>query len=423
MISFYLYLSCISSSQISVFNPDSAFENYEYNRLIAFNYDHTKIDPMIYENIEDVYYENAFYEDIVFNVTVGKKGNRDVQIPVVYTKYDIEYTHLSGEELSDSYAVYIVLPYDELDRYSLLISNLVEGYVDFSNHQIPFIGIGHSKNVNSPVILSSWDISKYVYSKTYKTFVSAKMVNTLTDEVFDIKRSYQNVGVPTVYMPKKYMEIEDKIEFEFMLNNLYPINNPEGLRISYTAAGEEVYFAMPYNFEPSYDGVYELTIYANNPIEMAEKLEKLGLTVVRPAVDYVEISLNHVLYLLYTVISIIIIFILYLVSYAVLSKIYSFKTKDYTVFRTLGVSKGNMKFIVIMEIVSISLVANAAGILTMYGLYNGLNLEFLSIVSFNNVYITLLSFVIAMVFSYYIANKFNNGLFKNSVNSTFKSEV
>ena len=118
------------------------------------------------------------------------------------------YTHLSGEELSDSYAVYIVLPYDELDRYSLLISNLVEGYVDISNHQIPFIGIGHSKNVNSPVILSSWDISKYVYSKTYKTFVSAKMVNTLTNEVFDIKRSYQNVGVPTVYMPKKYMDIE-----------------------------------------------------------------------------------------------------------------------------------------------------------------------------------------------------------------------
>lgn len=422
IVSFYLYLSCVGSSQISVYNPDSAFENYEPNRIIAFNYDHTRIDDEIINDIDGEIYLNAFYEDIIFNVTIGKQKQRDIQIPVIYTKHNLQYTHLQGETLGDSYAAYLIIPYEQIDHYSILVSNLVGGYFDFSNHQISFVGIGYSKNINTPTVICSQDISKYVFSKTYKTLITAKMFNNVTNEEIVVARSYQNVSVPTIYMPKSYEIYDGQFSFEFMINGIYPIETPD-VRISYTAGGSNVYLAVPSKFEPTFDGAYELTIYADNPIKLSKQLESAGLTVIRPSVDYVEISINHVLYLLYTVISIIIIFILYLVSYTILSKIYSFKIKDYTIFRTLGVSKQNMRFIVIVEIMLISLLANIFSIAVVYMLYNLFNIEFLNVVKFNSVQITTLSFVIAIVFSYYIANKFNKSLFKNSVNTTFKAEV
>ncbi|MDE6407655.1 MAG: ABC transporter ATP-binding protein, partial [Anaeroplasmataceae bacterium] len=74
LIAFYLYLSCMASSQVSFFDPDSQFVNHENNRLIAYMHDHSGIEEGVLKNVSGKYYVNSFYEDYLFSIKFYKNN-------------------------------------------------------------------------------------------------------------------------------------------------------------------------------------------------------------------------------------------------------------------------------------------------------------------------------------------------------------
>lgn len=422
IISLYLYLSCVSSSQVSVYNPDSAFKNYEYNRLVVFNYDHSPITDKDL-NVSGEFYENAFYEDILFSVEVAHHDVvRDTKINVTYSRHDMIHTHLLGSETDEFEYVYLIVPENELDRYSLLISDYVGGYIKIQNKRLKFIGVGYSSNIEEPVLQSNTNLEDIVCSIVLRIYISLDIYIPSLEEKISVIRNYQTVSKPTLYLPEFYREYANEIEYEFIINKIYPMMIPSDIDFYFTPGKGNIYFSLPNNYSPKFDDVYEYVIYADKPNEAVERLESKGLTVVRPSIEYADISQNQLLYIAYVVISTVIVIVLGFVSYAVLFKVYVSKNKDYTILRTLGVPKKQMINIVRLEMLILALIAVLMAFIVIHILYYFIRIDFLNVVTYNSFDTTLLYLLIMFLFAFFLANRFNKKIFRFSIQTTLKRE-
>ena len=112
--------------------------------------------------------------------------------------------------------------------------------------------------------------------------------------------------------------------------------------------------------------------------------------------------------------------IIFFISYIILAKIYTSRKKDYVILRTLGISKFDMKGIVINEIMSLTLIITIISYLIIFIISRFTNKGIMII--FNNISIfgSILYFIVMILFGYLIARRFNRKLFKFSVNTTLK---
>ena len=114
------------------------------------------------------------------------------------------------------------------------------------------------------------------------------------------------------------------------------------------------------------------------------------------------------------------ILILYFISFVILARVYASKNKEYTILRTLGIAKKDMRDIVLFEVMSMTtcitvgtyLLALIIRLFTTKGVFE----VFTTISPFASI----LYFIIMMLFGYFTARGFNRKLFKFSVNKTFK---
>lgn len=421
LIAFYLYLTCMASSQVSSFNPDSSFSIYEYNRLIAFNYDHSNVDNIDISDIDGEVYQNVFYEDVVFSIRIKNTKVGQTYLGACYTSHPLNYTHLQGDLLSERNGIYLILPYEELDKYSLLTLRYLDGTVIINDQrEYPFIGVGYSKEVKEVTIQSNLDISRDVISSCYSNLYSATL--NINGQIGELRRAYYNVSKPTLYLPYTFQESEVEYGVDLYLNGLYKVDDVE-FDVVYSGSSDAYKFALPSVYIPTFNHTYELTIYADKPNQLVSTLEKKGLTVIRPSVDYVDFTQNQLLFYAYLVISTLIVFALSFTSYIILSRIYVSKNKEYAVFRSLGILKNKMKFIVTCEVMSVGVISSIVAFILLHILYYTIESEYLNVVRYNNIYITLLYFAMMIFFSYFVSNRFNKRLFKNSVSQTFKDEV
>lgn len=423
LIAFYLYLTCMASSQVSSFNPDGSFNLYEYNRLIAFNYDHSNVDNIDISDIDGTVYKNAFYEDVVFSIRIKNTKVGQTYLGACYSQHKLNYTHLQGSQLDEGYerGIYLILPYEELDKYSLLTLRYLDGTIIINEQkEFSFIGVGYSKEVKQVTLQSNIDISRNVISSCYSNLYKA-MIN-VNGQTGELRRAYFNVKKPTLYLPYTFEESNVSYSVDLYLNELYKVDNVD-YDVVYTGSNDAYKFALPGVFIPEFNHTYELTIYAEKPNQLIPSLERKGLTVIRPSVDYVDFTQNQLLFYAYLVISTLIIFALSFTSYIILSRIYVSKNKEYAVFRSLGILKNKMKFIVTCEVMFVGVLSSVVAFILLYVLYFTVENDYLNVVRYNNIYITLLYFAIMIFFSYFVSNRFNKRLFKNSVSQTFKDEV
>jgi len=116
-----------------------------------------------------------------------------------------------------------------------------------------------------------------------------------------------------------------------------------------------------------------------------------------------------------------IIIIIYFISYLVMIHIYKTKVYDFNIFRTLGVTKRDMRYITIFELliqtIVIEIVVYVIAILIGAFSYAGNPLVIYKSVS---LVASILYFVVMTIFGYLIARRFNKKLFKFSVAKTFK---
>lgn len=423
LIAFFLYLTCMQSSNTSFYNPDDYFELYASERLIAFNFDHSPISKDKIDKIDDTVYENAFYEDSVFDGNfISTSGKSEKVIQLIYTKQSIDYTHISGGKPSED-NLYIVFPKKDIDKYSLDFSKYLSHDLKIgSSFKRKFVGFGASEYVNTPLLVSNEDLENVISNIVYRQDLS--MIIHAADIDFKCNYIHQDVKEPILYLPESLEQYQDSIEIQVFLKNMYHIKKPEKFLYSFVSyAKDECYFSFPFDYDIEADDVYEITVYSTNTKKCQKNIEKLGLTVIRPSVGYQGMSMNLVLFYSYFLISTIVIFILSFICYAILSRIYTSKTKDYTILRSLGVLGRQMNSIVLIEILFFAIVASIIAFISMYILYFTTHFSFLNIVTYNTFGISAAYYGIIILFAILIARRFNRRLFRLSIQTSLKGDV
>lgn len=426
LIAFFLYLTCMRSSDTSSYNPDDYFELYSNERLVAFNFDHSPISSEKLNKINDIHYNNAFYEDCVFQGKFNQSNGKYVaSIDLIYTKYPVAYTHIEGKELAKGDGYYIVFPKHSLDDYSLKYSKYLNNVLSIDTY-LPqkFVGFGVSEFVNTPLLVCNKDLEKLISNIVYRNDISMHLNVKDLNLDYECVYIHQNVSEPIIYLPYILKGYEDSFEFQMLLKNLYNVKQPEKYLYSFVSyAKETCYFSLPFDYEIEVDDVYETTIYAAKPNNCKKSLENMGLTVIRPSVGYNQFSLNLVLFYSYVLISTLVVFVLSFICYAILSRIYISKNKDYTILRSLGVLNKQMNYVVIIEMLFFAIVASIIAYASMYIIYFTTHIPFLNIVTYNTFGISALYYAVMLFFAWYIARRFNKRLFKLSVQTSLKGDV
>ena len=109
---------------------------------------------------------------------------------------------------------------------------------------------------------------------------------------------------------------------------------------------------------------------------------------------------------------------IFFIVYVVLSKIYSSRTKDYEIIRTLGVTKNDMIKIVNIELILIGMVVSILAYFAFYGVV--LSVDVLSFLKYMNFGTFISYFFVMFMFSYFMAKRFNKRLFKFTVRKSMK---
>ena len=114
---------------------------------------------------------------------------------------------------------------------------------------------------------------------------------------------------------------------------------------------------------------------------------------------------------------VVVLVIMFFISFAIIQRIYLTKTKDYSIFRTLGLVSKDLKKVLNIEVVTITLLSTILGAvftnliigiteLKLYKYYSGLLIVF---------------YVIAMlIFGLLTSNRLNSKIFKHSVYQAIK---
>ena len=170
--------------------------------------------------------------------------------------------------------------------------------------------------------------------------------------------------------------------------------------------------------------IKQVSIYNANT-SVLNKAKNLGYFAINTKEYDVTSDLNHFLnnlqaYGMMILFSIGII-IIYFISYLVMIHIYKTKAYDFNIFRTLGVTKRDMRYITIFELlIQTVIISIFTYLLTLIlGAFAKENSP-LIIYSSINFGTSLIYFLIIFLFGYLIARRFNKKLFKFSVAKTFK---
>ena len=170
--------------------------------------------------------------------------------------------------------------------------------------------------------------------------------------------------------------------------------------------------------------IKQVSIYNANT-SVLNKAKNLGYFAINTKEYDATSDLNHFLnnlqaYGMMILFSIAII-IIYFISYLVMIHIYKTKAYDFNIFRTLGVTKRDMRYITIFELliqtIVIEIVVYVIAILIGAFSYAENPLVIYKSVS---LVASILYFVVMTIFGYLIARRFNKKLFKFSVAKTFK---
>ena len=170
--------------------------------------------------------------------------------------------------------------------------------------------------------------------------------------------------------------------------------------------------------------IKQVSIYNANS-SVLNKAKNLGYFAINTKEYDATSDLNHFLnnlqaYGMMILFSIAII-IIYFISYLVMIHIYKTKAYDLNIFRTLGVTKRDMRYITIFELlIQTVIISIFTYLLTLIlGAFAKENSP-LIIYSSINFGTSLIYFLIIFLFGYLIARRFNKKLFKFSVAKTFK---
>ena len=187
-----------------------------------------------------------------------------------------------------------------------------------------------------------------------------------------------------------------------------------------------VLFISPSYIDKIDDNPYEAFIYSKFPKLALSKAESLGYSGVLvdgfTTTSALEKLVNNLWGYFAIIMASFTLIVVYFISYIILAKIYQSKRKDYTIIRTLGITKKDMRFIVLCEVLITTIVLSIFVFVLVFILGKTINKSVFIIFKHILPLTAIMYFIVMMLFGILIARRFNRKLFKFSVNKTLKAE-
>ena len=421
MLSLYQYIRYSYDYQINYYN-DFAYKSKDKVVIGPKNKALTEDDiaqiagnrPYVVNSVLDVknftgnfdmnkYYLNVYFETYYtdYNPSVGRKPENDTEAYLL---------------VGDAEALNDYKPYLNCEWTSSSI-----------NKSFKIVGIEKTDKVKTNVLC----IDSKVYNDILKLEYNYEIdcVHQSGNDVEYINRQINMVLASgdrnILHMPKQLNNEISSVKIEgyrsVISNNDLVISVDVDNIVYDLKSGEDFYIEVAH---VKNNEIKQVSIYNANT-SVLNKAKNLGYFAINTKEYDATSDLNHFLnnlqaYGMMILFSIAII-IIYFISYLVMIHIYKTKAYDFNIFRTLGVTKRDMRYITIFELliqtIVIEIVVYVIAILIGAFSYAGNPLVIYKSVS---LVASILYFVVMTIFGYLIARRFNKKLFKFSVAKTFK---
>lgn len=421
MLSLYQYIRYSYDYQISYYN-DFAYKSKDKVVIGPKNKALTEDDiaqiagnrPYVVNSVLDVksftgnfdmnkYYLNVYFETYYtdYNPSVGRKPENDTEAYLL---------------VSDAEALNDYKPYLNREWTSSSI-----------NKSFKIVGIEKTDKVKTNVLC----IDSKVYNDILKLEYNYEIdcVHQSGNDVEYINRQINMVLASgdrnILHMPKLLNNEISSVKIDgyrsVISNNDLVISVDVDNIVYDLKSGEDFYIEVAH---VKNNEIKQVSIYNANS-SVLNKAKNLGYFAINTKEYDATSDLNHFLnnlqaYGMMILFSIAII-IIYFISYLVMIHIYKTKAYDFNIFRTLGVTKRDMHYITIFELlIQTVIISIFTYLLTLIlGAFAKENSP-LIIYSSINFGTSLIYFLIIFLFGYLIARRFNKKLFKFSVAKTFK---
>ena len=421
MLSLYQYIRYSYDYQINYYN-DFAYKSKDKVVIGPKNKALTEDDiaqiagnrPYVVNSVLDVknftgnfdmnkYYLNVYFETYYtdYNPSVGRKPENDTEAYLL---------------VSDAEALNDYKPYLNCEWTSSSI-----------NKSFKIVGIEKTDKVKTNVLC----IDSKVYNDILKLEYNYEIdcVHQSGNDVEYINRQINMVLASgdrnILHMPKLLNNEISSVKIEgyrsVISNNDLVISVDVDNIVYDLKSGEDFYIEVAH---VKNNEIKQVSIYNANS-SVLNKAKNLGYFAINTKEYDATSDLNHFLnnlqaYGMMILFSIAII-IIYFISYLVMIHIYKTKAYDFNIFRTLGVTKRDMRYITIFELlIQTVIISIFTYLLTLIlGAFAKENSP-LIIYSSINFGTSLIYFLIIFLFGYLIARRFNKKLFKFSVAKTFK---
>lgn len=414
------------------------------NKLIVYNVNDDKlIDIDEIKKHSDDYIVNSFYDTITYYVRIDDDYQYDDYQylgNVGYEKHPENLKLDGGKMPTEPFECVILISDKYLDGKKLLDkkfrlqvnTNLDESY------KYKIVGYQYRSDISTNVITACDEFEMQLRIENFISSVNMRLYFGDNDSPLSGIRTKYNLNLE-----------KSKIQFDF---NLLPADSTEeqkqafleschlsefiysGYNLGITLSDfecESASLGVPYTMILGRDIIdliernpYEVTVYLKNASEKVSTFERMGYVCASVKNFSNESAIEHLVMNLWAYISIFFsslsLIIIYFITYVILTKVYGSKKKDYTILRTLGVSRRDMKSVVTAEIMipmtAISVITFVSALIIRCFLHSG----FFKIFSRITLTTSIIYFVAMLLFGFLLSRRFNSRLFKFSVNKTLK---
>lgn len=394
------------------------------NRMIIYEDNHQALDmEKLKPVLQDVeYYENPFYEETHFTYVFGEDSTYYNNVSAGLTFTAISHELLAGISPTNNREYTLILPVDYYwQGYADALDTDIYMFVETHSmsYRLPIgklVGVGVSETVNRPYLMCG-AFNLETANMVLNSDVDLNIASTKSDSAYVAKAYEKDAEKSYILLPS---ELEGDVTLEFSLKNLYAVSYDLDVRYSEYEYNPTLVMNEDFMYgkvAPNFGGVKEISVYTDDVQGLAKEVERLGYDVSIPSMEESQDILSMiVLYMLIGVIVLALVIMFY-VSFAIIQRVYLTKTKDYSIFRTLGLVSKDLKQVLILEVLITTAIAIVAG-----AIFTNVIIIAAKLTLYKYVSLTLLALytLTMLVFGLLTANRLNNKIFKNSVYQSIK---
>ena len=424
----FSFVACVFLLLSLYFIKVSYESNYTYNenygiistdRLIIYDEDHNSLDMEKLETLLDGYecYNNAFYEEINGHIRMGQM----VAYNTGFTFHDIDFELISGSSnIAKDEFIFVAPKSYYIGEYTSCIGEdielTVEADYDYNIKIGKLVGVGFSDEVNHPYLVGNKN-NTTVSNLLLFNEVEFKMSSTLSTRTIVSKFYVSNATTSYYLIPS---QLKDDIEFNFNIKGIYNVSYDLETIYSDEVTKPTVVLNTDFlnGFVPvSFDGVKEITVYTNNAKKLAKQVNNLGYDVSIPSMIENNDGISMIVLYMLSIVIFISLVIMFFISFSIIQRIYLTKTKDYSIFRTLGLVSKDLRKVLNIEVLMVTglSIIFGAGFTFIIILATKIDLY-----KYVGVVLVLIYIFVMLVFGLLTSNRLNKKIFNHSVYHALK---